>query len=79
MAWRLNVPLCRSEVDDWRRGPPPETRTDDRDRDRGRYNGRDSSDRDRGGGRDREGGRGFSSYEPPRDRGKQPSHIHFPG
>jgi len=58
----------RSEVDDWRRGPPPETRTDDRDRDRGRYNGRDSSDRDGGGGRDREGGRGFSSYEPPRDR-----------
>jgi len=56
----------RSEVDDWRRGPPPETRGDDRDRDRGRYNGRDSYDRDRG-GRDG-GGRGFSSYEPPRDR-----------
>merc|ERR1719309_1532818 len=37
------------------------------DRDRGRYNGRDSYDRDRG-GRDRDGGRGFSSYEPPRDR-----------
>merc|ERR1712013_815293 len=55
----------RSEVDDWRRGPPPETRGDDRDR--GRYNGRDSYDRDRG-GRDRDGGRGFSSYEPPRDR-----------
>merc|ERR1711915_388098 len=29
--------------------------------DRDRYNGRDSYDRDRG-------GRGFSSYEPPRDR-----------
>lgn len=52
----------RSEVDDWRRGPPPETRSDDRDRDRRGYNGRDSYDRDKG------GSRGFSSYEPPRDR-----------
>jgi len=52
----------RSEVDDWRRGPPPETRTDDRDSGRRGYNGRDSSDRDKG------GSRGFSSYEPPRDR-----------
>jgi len=51
---------------DWRRGPPPETRND------GRYNGRDSYDRDRYNGRDSydrdRGGRGFSSYEPPRDR-----------
>ena len=32
--------------------------------------GRDSYDRDRGGGRDRDGGsRGFSSYEAPRERG----------
>jgi len=39
---------------------------DSYDRDRGdRYNGRDSYDRDRG---DR-GGRGFSNYEPARDRG----------
>lgn len=52
----------RSEADDWRSGPPPETRTDDRDSGRRGYNGRDSSDRDKG------GSRGFSSYEPPRDR-----------
>jgi len=59
--------------DDWRRGPPPPAREDGRDRDRysGRdsyerdgYNGRGSNDRDRG---DR-GGRGFSNYEPARDR-----------
>ena len=50
-----------------------ETRLDDR----GRYNWRDSFDR--GAGRDREGGRGFSSYEPPRDRGKQLCQIYAPG
>ena len=68
----------RADADgEWRRGPPPPARDDGRDRggyngrdsydrDRGdRYNGRDSYDRDRG---DR-GGRGFSNYEPARDRG----------
>jgi len=50
------------QSDDWRRGPPPPQREG--------YQGRDSYDRDRGGGRDRDGGsRGFSSYEAPRDRG----------
>merc|ERR1712165_3218 len=50
------------QSDDWRRGPPPPQREG--------YQGRDSYDRDRGGGRDRDGGsRGFSSYEAPRERG----------
>jgi len=53
----------RSDAGDWRRGPPPPARDDGRDRDRGdRYNGRDSYERDRG------GSRGFSNYEPARDR-----------
>merc|ERR1719264_1414742 len=68
----------RADADgEWRRGPPPPARDDGRDR--GGYNGRDSSDRDRGdryNGRDSydrdrgdRGGRGFSNYEPARDRG----------
>merc|ERR1719228_2883430 len=57
--------------DDWRRGPPPPSRDDGRDSGRDRYNGRDSGDRYNGRDsfdRDRGGSRGFSSYEPPRDR-----------
>lgn len=51
----------RSDADtEWRRGPPPAPRENDRERDR--YGGRDSYDRDRG-------SRGFGNYEPPRDRG----------
>jgi len=61
----------RSDAGDWRSGPPPPSREDDR---RDRYNGRDSYDRDRYNGRgsydrdNRGGGRGFSNYEPARER-----------
>ena len=61
----------RSDAGDWRSGPPPSSRDDDR---RDRYNGRDSYDRDRYNGRgsydrdNRGGGRGFSNYEPARER-----------
>ena len=58
---------CRADADDcWRSGPPPPSREREGDRDRDRYNGRGSYDRDRGG--DRGGSRGFSNYEPARDR-----------
>merc|ERR1712226_1109098 len=47
---------------DWRSGPPPPPRDNDRDR------GYDRGGGDRRGG-DRDGSRGFDRYEPPRDRG----------
>jgi len=64
----------RSDADtEWRRGPAPAPRDDDRGGggERNRYGGRDSYDRDRGGDRggDKGGSRGFGNYEPPRERG----------
>ena len=79
IGFPFSIKIFRSDQsDDWRRGPPPPQREGYQVENLRKsvhtnytcIQGRDSYDRDRGGGRDRDGGsRGFSSYEAPRERG----------